>query len=178
MTKKIPVAVKLSDPENNLLNLGPDMGSAQAQRHCEVPNGSISVLKNGQQSRLIYLIRELYRSMLSKPSGPTSKATKNETKNFATVGLSHDLTRTKRDDSKKNSFTLVSCLFGVSRKNDETNYSMKSNELKKSFLSNTKRLSAIPVTSHQPGNRRKEAKRLQTQNTIFFGPRVFSTTKK
>ena len=116
--------------------------------------------------------------MLSKPSGPTSKATKNETKNFATVGLSHDLTRTKRDDSKKNSFTLVSCLFGVSRKNDETNYSMKSNELKKSFLSNTKRLSAIPVTSQKPGNRRKEAKRLQTQNTIFFGPRVFSTTKK
>ena len=115
--------------------------------------------------------------MLSKPSGPTSKATKNETKNFATVGLSHDLTRTKRDDSKKNSFTLVSCLFGVSRKNDETNYSMKSIELKKSFLSNTKRLSAIPVTSNQPGNRRKEAKRLQTK-TPFFSAQEFSRQQR
>ena len=44
--------------------------------------------------------------MLSKPSGPTSKATKNEKNNFATVGLSHDLTRTKPDDSKKKTASL------------------------------------------------------------------------
>ena len=117
--------------------------------------------------------------MLSKPSGPTSKATKNEKNknNFATVGLSHDLTRTKRDDSKKNSFTLVSCLFGVSRKNDETNNSMKINELKNRFCRTQKDFQRFRWRQISREIDAKKQKGFRLKTPFFSAQEFFGKTK-